>query len=66
MKNSGDAIGDQTRAVPQPTAPPRTPHSRIIVLLLSFVIPGYLPTIMACCILCRDVLDTVMWLEFEG
>ena len=37
MKNSNDTIGNRTRdlpaysAVPQPTAPPRAPHSDVIV-----------------------------------
>ena len=66
MKNSSDAIGNRTRAVLQAVARPRAPHSRIIVLLLPSAVPGYLPTIMACCILCRDELDTVIWLELEG
>ena len=64
-KNSSDAIGDRTRAMAQPTAPPRAappPHSRIIVVVLPSVILGYLPTIMGCCILCTDVI----WLELEG
>jgi hypothetical protein len=29
MKNSKDTIGNRTRAVPQPTAPPRAPYVRI-------------------------------------